>query len=584
VVEEGFLAGRNHPDDIANMIFLFRWFRNVGFVARPIDAWAAADVYIEALAELGDAIQEEHRAGAIRADRQKELLAQIAAINARLTPLAQEFSAGLAAGARRLTRLLPEVILGFTATLLAAGVAISLLLARRLREGILRLREGALRVARGDFSLSIGVRSQDELGDLAVAFNEMTEQRRQAEAQLAKARDEALQASRAKSDFLSSMSHEIRTPLNSVIGLTDLLWETPLAEEQRGYVRRLANAGATLVTLISDILDLSRIESGRLELEEIEFDVRDLVEKNAEVFAIHAREKGLELRSEVAAEVPKRLLGDPGRLRQVVANLVGNAIKFTERGQIVVRIETEPAGPDGRLRISVSDTGIGIPSDRLEAIFESFTQAETSTSRHYGGTGLGLAICRRLVERMGGRISAQSRVGEGSTFAFTVSFRVPREGRVVTPIPVARESELVRLAAVPKRAPLRVLLAEDSEDNRMLIQTYFRRTADVLEIAENGRTALEKFKSGHFDVVLMDMQMPVMNGYDATRAIREWEAGEGRAAVPIIALTAYAMKEERERSLQAGCTLYLTKPIKKGTLMDAVYGAARRVEGETRTG
>ncbi|MCC7410628.1 MAG: response regulator [Gammaproteobacteria bacterium] len=523
--------------------------------------------------------------------------------------------------------------------------------------------------------------------------------------ELAETRDQALKASRVKSEFLASMSHEIRTPLNAIIGMAELLSETPLDVDQEKYVSVFRKAGEALLSLVNDILDLSKIEAGQLVLERINFELREVVESSVDIYALKCDEKGIELACHIDEDVPRFLLGDPGRLRQVLLNLVGNAIKFTERGEIVVHVvrDRDHPGP-GQLRFSVSDTGIGIPADKRQSIFQSFTQVDSSTTRKYGGTGLGLTISQKLVEKMNGRIWVDSELGTGSTFHFAVEFGLGEEvqsvQRVVAPVALrgtrvlviddnatnrlileealrsqgadvcsardgregleayrraradGREFRLIltdcrmpgmdgfevteaikaeggavgtimmltsaslgpdierarrlgmggylvkpikrndlfqaiaRLfASRPEGAPERIaapsgeqpaayggaiLLVEDTPDNRLLITAYLKNEPYRVDEADNGELAVEMFKAGDYGLVLMDVQMPVMDGHEATRRIRAWEAAQGRAPTPVVALTAHALKEEMDKSLAAGCTAHLTKPIKKATLLASV--------------
>jgi CheY-like chemotaxis protein len=360
------------------------------------------------------------------------------------------------------------------------------------------------------------------------------------------------------------MSHEIRTPMNAIMGIADLLAKTPLSPEQDKYVQIFRRAGDNLLNLINDILDLSKVEASQLELERTGFSLSDHLEKVMEMVAARAQEKGLILVCEIAPKVPTDLVGDPTRLRQVLLNLLGNAIKFTESGKVSLRVELdEDSTVPTALRFTVSDTGIGIPGEKLGRVFERFTQADSSTTRRFGGSGLGLTISKRLVELMGGRIWVESGVGAGSVFSFAVPLETWAAANRPTAAPVGMDPELPLPA-------LRILLAEDSPDNCTITLAYLEHTPYRIEIAETGAIACEKFIAGFYDLVLMDRQMPVMDGLTATRTMRAWEKANGRPPTPIIALTASALKGDREMCLAAGCTAFLTKPIKQEVLLQAI--------------
>jgi two-component system, sensor histidine kinase and response regulator len=532
---------------------------------------------------------------------------------------------------------------------------------------------------------------------------------KQTEKALVAASESAMQASRAKSEFLSSMSHEIRTPMNSILGMADLLAETQMTPEQAHYVQNLVSNGHALLVLLSDILDLAKVESGHMTLEMAPFDLREVIEKSAEAVAIRAHEKGLELLVRIAPETATARVGDSLRLRQILINLIGNAIKFTTSGEIVLSVEPDHAlANPGALLFSVRDTGVGIAADKLESIFMPFTQADSSTTRRYGGSGLGLAIVRRLAVLMDATVWAESEPNRGSVFHFSVAielqpgakasadrslagkrvlvatdnatrrtimremlelmgaqcmladdgmsaitafeqerahgrsidaFVIDNRMRTLSGIETARR---MRALGVPARSislmlasdeisqirsfalgswivkpvamadlraailldgnpaiarapiasqlaiagvipiapsalivnrPLRIMLADDSADNRILVRAYLKNTPYLLDEAENGRIAIDKFVSRPYDVVLMDMQMPEVDGYTATRAIRDWELEHSQPRTPILALTASALDENLHRTREAGCDAHITKPVRKTTLLEAIHRA-----------
>ncbi|MFH0921229.1 MAG: ATP-binding protein [Fibrobacterota bacterium] len=382
----------------------------------------------------------------------------------------------------------------------------------------------------------------------------------------------ALKALNVKSVFLANMSHEIRTPMNSILAMADLLSETPLNMLQKKYVTIFKNEGIHLLNLINDILYLSKIEAGQYVMEKKAFDLVELLEGILSIMNVRASEKKLELSYHLVGGTPTRLLGPPEDLRRILLNLVSNAVKFTENGYVFIRVEKSRTLRDC-FQFSVADTGKGIPADNIASIFHPYTQAEPASMQHTEGTGLGLNISRQLVNNMGGKIWVDSRPGQGSTFSFTVSLEPVEEKDRKPGVAAAPAPKTIKADGPPitDNRKLRILLVEDNSANREVIHYFLNKTAYIIEDAENGKIGFEKFKISSYDIVLMDIQMPVMDGYEAIRAVRNWEREQDIRPVPIVALTAHAFNEDAEKSLAAGCNTHLTKPLRKNLLLETIF-------------
>jgi signal transduction histidine kinase/ligand-binding sensor domain-containing protein/ActR/RegA family two-component response regulator len=429
-------------------------------------------------------------------------------------------------------------------------MACSVLAGGLLVFGAVNLRTARLRVQERRLSAMVDARTRE--------LQEEVAERTRAQEALVEAREAAVEASRLKSEFLANMSHEIRTPMNGIIGMTGLALDHPLDTQAREYLQIVQSSADGLLHVINDILDFAKIEAGRLDLVSVDFDLHTLVDGLAALLGPQAAKKGLALRSQVSSDVPPHLVGDPQRLRQVLTNLIGNASKFTDEGEIrieVTRVDSSDTARPVGLRFAVVDTGVGIAESDCARIFEAFTQVDGSATRRFGGTGLGLAISAQLVRLMGGQLEVESALGHGSTFSFALAFGIAE-----------LQSQATVRPPIPQTArPLSVLLAEDGPVNQLLARRLLEKAGHTVTVVETGAQAIDAVARAHFDAVLMDIQMPQMDGFEATMRIRAREMG-GQRRVPIIALTAHAMEGDRQRCLAAGMDGYISKPIRPEAL------------------
>jgi signal transduction histidine kinase len=470
------------------------------------------------------------------------------------------------------------------AIVLLVAAAISYFTIRLLARPLSQLQAGITSVRNGRLEPIPVSKTGDEVEFLGESFNAMIatlaasqkaliEQRALLEKRIKDRTDqleEAMRttqaASQAKSEFLANISHELRTPMNGVIGMLDIALDRDLGPEVTEQLQTAQRCAYTLLSLLNDILDLSKIEAGKMTLEKLPFDLRALLADCVQAHQPKATGKSVSLRAEVSPDVPRQILGDPLRIRQIVANLVSNAVKFTESGSVTVRVGGEFTQPsEFTLRITVEDSGTGIPADKLIYIFDRFTQADGTVSRRFGGTGLGLAITRSLVELHGGDIQVQSELGRGSTFTVTLKCEADAAHGAVQK---ANVMEQVPSPSNTHGSPARILVVEDNQVNQKVVTAVLRKRGFFIELANDGQEALLKLnKSAAFDLILMDVQMPVLDGLEATRLIRKEARWNG---LPIVAMTAHAMNGDKERCLEAGMNGYISKPVHPSLLLSTV--------------
>jgi signal transduction histidine kinase/ActR/RegA family two-component response regulator len=573
VARQGFIEGRNHKDDVDGMIKLIRRFHDVYYIHNAFVIWGQAENKMEQLIPLGEKLHVMIAKEKAPQQDINKVLGQAEFIYKKLTKLEDDFSFTLGEGSRWLENIVLSVLLALSLTIGTTSILITISVSRGIEKGLKAIIDGAALIRRGVFGTRVPVYSRDEIGVLATAINEMTvtlehtiQNLKDAEENLTKERDRAEASEKVKQLFLANMSHEIRTPMNAILGFARLLEESLTDKELQEYIQVIIRSGDDLLVILNDILDFSRIEAGKVNFEQQPFSLKGTVDSIVMMMQSKADSKNLQIVLEMDRLIPQTLLGDSVRLSQILLNLVSNAIKFSDNGRINISATIIDDDTDRVVvEFIVKDKGIGIPLDKQDKIFESFEQATTDTIKKFGGTGLGLSIAKQLVEMQGGKIFVNSQPGKGSDFHFKLPFlknrNKPGKRRIIkeeTPVPDQTGKGL------------NVLVVEDNAINQMLIVKVLQKYQFNIDVAENGLIALNKYNQNSYDIILMDLQMPEMNGYETTRHIREME-NRKLANVPIIAMTAHTIKGERDRCLDIGMNDFVPKPFNIPDLIKKIF-------------
>ena len=569
----GFIEGRNHPDDVDGMINLIVRFHDYYYINKSIIAWSGAEKKMEELIALGNKMHQKIKTNSASQAEIDQMLAEVETLNKQCTSYEDEFSFNLVEGARRVEYIILRLLLALSLTIGSTSILITISVNRGIEKGVKAIVDGAVMISNGSLDTRIKVYSRDEIGSIATSFNEMADrlernlsdikQLNDTTTNLSLQKEKAEASEKAKKLFLAKMSHEIRTPMNAILGFARLLEESMTTKEQQEYIRIIIKSGDDLLVILNDILDLSRIEAGKMVLVNQPFNPAEIVQTTVKMKELKARERGLYLRYAFESKLPERVLGDSVRLNQVLLNLISNAIKFTEMGGILITVAAiEETGENVLLDFGIKDTGIGISAEQKERIFENFEQATDDTSRKFGGSGLGLSIVKQLVELQQGELFVNSAPGQGADFHFRLPFPIVKE-HVAKPEPEKPAEELFSGQGIS------VLVAEDNKINQLLVLKILKKQGFETMMAENGLIALQKFEAGNFDIILMDLQMPEMDGYEATQKIRM--SNHARRDIPIIALSAHIFKEDHDRCVEAGINDFVSKPFTPTELFVKIF-------------
>lgn len=572
IAKQGFLEGKNHPDDIEGLINTFIRFRHVYYIDRSIQIWTEADNYIDRLISTGAKLDSVIRNNPESAISIYNISNELRPINQKLTALEDEFTYTLGEGSRWLSDLVLKLLIGVALTVAMICLTLIFLVNRSVEKDIEGLIQTAKEIAKGNFNVSAKTYSNYELKLLAKSMNYMSnelkrniQEREEAQETMRQAKETAEQLLQIQEQFLANTSHEIRTPINGVIGMARQLSDTSLKKEQSEFVQAITESSNNLLHVVNDILDISKIRAGKIVFEKTEFRLSDLFKNLQFTLQFKADEKNIYLKFSINEDVPEVLFGDAIRLNQILLNIVGNAIKFTETGGVVISAElTNKEHDHAVVQFSVTDTGIGIPEDKLDYVFETFAQAETHTTRKYGGTGLGLNIAKSLIEKQGGNINLRSKVGQGSTFYFELPFEIGNaewSGSVNSPAnEIPYDVDFSNLS---------VLVFEDNLINQRIVLFDLNKWKIKADVADNAEIGLEMLRQKKYDIILMDVSMPGMDGLEATKYIRD-HFSEPVKSTPIIAMTASAFAGEKEMCFTSGMNDYISKPYNVKTLYSKI--------------
>lgn len=576
---KGFLAGRIHPDDIDGVIKLLRRFNKISYLQSTVYYWKEAERIMMKLMPVSQQLHERIKAGDISQEETVFYLNYIEKINTRLTPMEDGFSYSLGQGSRWFERLLLGMLIGLAFTIESTGILITIYVSRNMQKGINEIIGGAQLVSKEAFDTRVKVYSDDEIGHLATAFNQMTDKLqhtihdlRTAEIKAKNERDRAESSEKIKQIFIANMSHEILTPMNAIIGFAQLMEESEMNDEQREYVKAIIKSGGFLQILISNILDLSKIEAGKLVLEKKPIDIHELVKTATSLLMPEAQKKSLLVNYRVDKNIPPMVLGDGIRLSQILLNLLSNAVRYTASGSVFTEVRiTDQTAQTIWLEFSIRDTGTGIPAENQEKIFESFDQVDEN--HRLGGIGLGLSMAKRLVDLHGGSIFIKSSDADGSDFRILLPFdkHATKAPDQLQQLSISKDGISIKKLKAPS-----ILVADDNNLNQLLISKVLQKRGFMVELANNGQIAVDKLKANNYDIILMDLDMPELNGYEATTAIRNLK-GEKRA-IPIIAITAHATQQVMEKCFSSGMNDFIAKPFDAQVLHNKIMAFLSRAE------